>query len=135
MFLCVDPGIDTGWALFDGDTLRICGLGLPHPLPFLQFLEVLYIERPQVYPRSKTNPNDLITLAIQVGRIIERVGLPTQTVLPREWKGQVPKGVMCRRITQALTPQERALLPGLPPSKLHNVLDAVGIGLWKKGRL
>jgi hypothetical protein len=44
---------------------------------------------------------------------------------------------MLKRILSKLTDHELSLLKGLglPPSKEHNVIDAVGIGLWKVGRL
>src|SRR5262245_29015263 len=98
----------------------------------------IVIEIPQVYlgSKSKGNPNDLIRLAYAAGCLVgDRLGV--ETVWPRQWKGTIKKEAMLRRILSKLTPFELGMLQGLglPPSKEHNVTDAVGIGLWKLGRL
>ena len=93
---------------------------LPDSLP----LEVLVIERMQIYTRekSKGNPNDLIPLAMLAGAIMVRQ--PAGTVLlptPAQWKGQVPKDIHHARI--------RAKVPGLGRCS-KDAMDAVGLVLW-----
>lgn len=99
----------------------------------------LVIEIPQIYQRAyqKGDQNDLIWVAFEAGRMLQAIE-PTRyvTVLPREWKGQTPKDVMCRRIESKLGPLELERVK-LPKAKSlhHNVWDAVGIGLKYLGRL
>jgi hypothetical protein len=111
--------------------------------------------------KSGTDNNDLIHLAAVVAAICS--DYPPQrllVMLPHEWKGTIPKEVMHARATGAdlapprriaafggavasyraeggpvLTPAELAVIPKLPKSKLHNVLDAVCMGLVMCGRL
>jgi hypothetical protein len=141
MLLTIDPGTDTGWALWGPSGLELNGLmgcGLSDKkFPLYSGTAVVWIERPVVYPRSKVPPNDLIQLALTAGQIsgwYEARGCKTCYVQPADWKGQVPKAIHHRRIRAELSPAERKLLDDalatLAPSKRHNVLDAVGIGLW-----
>jgi len=147
--LAIDPGRDTGWAfLDDSGALLFCGLGTPpdsvgHPV---------IIERPQVYRgrSSKGDPNDLITLAIQVGQYkerCERAQSKVELVLPRDWKGTVDPDVLCHRVVTSLSPSERDCLiriitplarkpmtdEHLTAGKRHNVIDAVGLAKWSRG--
>lgn len=98
------------------------------------------VEFPRVYPGGRTRQaNDLITLAITTGRWIERaygLGCAVTRVEPRAWKGTAPKAVMGRRILASLSAPERKVIDALrlPPSKLHNVVDSVGLALWGAGR-
>lgn len=94
----------------------------------------LVIEKPQIYQgrKQKGDPNDLIDLAMVVGAWRHEHPY-TELVKPRQWKGQVPKAVMTKRILSKLTDAELAVLGDLKSN--HNVVDAVGIGLWKLGRL
>lgn len=149
MLLAIDPGQDTGWATFLDGQLSSCGLGPP---PVLRATCVV-IEKPQVYRgrASKGDPNDLISLAILVGQYTERYasrGVPVDHVIPHTWKGSLPPGVCLSRIVEALTWSERAVLDTvisplarkplgpdtLEEGKRHNVIDAVGIGLWSMKR-
>ena len=141
MYLAIDPGIDTGWASFaKNGSLLACSVGSP---PSCSGMVV--IEKPQIYPSrlSKGNPNDLITLALQVGRYIERLEAQGATVtlaLPHEWKGTIPKDIHHKRIVGYLTDAERQVIKtygaGVAAGKVHNMLDAVGLGKWafKVGR-
>lgn len=80
--------------------------------------------------------NDLIELAGVAGAV---VGLfadaSAVSYTPREHKGQVPKEVHNARVQKKLTPEERAAVEECAPSLMHNVWDAVGIGLFQLGRL
>lgn len=137
MLLAIDPGADTGWAYFEKKKLTKCGLGAP---PVVGVTEVL-IEKPTLYPRSKARSSDVITLAVRAGECggaYGSLGVAVEYVEPRTWKGQVPKDVHHARIWATLAQDERLVVDravsGLAPSKRHNVLDAVGLGLYGVGR-
>jgi hypothetical protein len=94
------------------------------------------VELPQVYDRrhSKGDPNDLIALATICGAIscqFPRV----RFVLPKEWGGQVRKEIKNARAWAKLTTEEQGRV-NFPSAKSlrHNVLDAVGIGIFAIGR-
>lgn len=154
LLLAIDPGVVTGWASFLSTTgeLYQCGLGADWPKTF-QYTAI--IEYPQVYPHtSAKQANDLIKLAIMVGEY--KVGLPgAELVLPHTWKGNTPKPVHHVRIWEDLAVRERARMASAggvedyiqkcyaytrgerktePASKVHNLFDAVGLGMWKFGR-
>jgi len=141
MILAIDPGLATGWAVIGEDgKLRKCGLGDP-PLEFNGHR--VLVERPQIYRgrTSKADPNDLITLAIQVGRYKERFmsrGCSVEEVIPHTWKGNVDPDILCNRIVASLSSEERALLDtsllSVAKGKQHNVIDAVGLGKWSVKR-
>lgn len=160
--LAIDPGENTGWALFDWHAtlspfnLIACGIG--HP-PF-GVAQKVFIEMPQFYPRGHKRPNDLIKLAFTAGRLVGASGVvemggpssgfPTGNgyeviyFLPHEWKGNLPKETCNNRARMRLQPDELAVLGacenviltygGGGKSVLHNVLDAIGIGLFAVGR-
>ncbi len=134
MLVAIDPGADTGWAAFDDGHLVQVGLGIPH------LGGDVIIELPQIYTRSKADPNDLITLAVKVGQLkadAERAGCKVYLVHPHTWKGNAPKAVMGKRIVSRLDDAELEVLARVKcaASKRHNVVDAVGIALWRLGRL
>lgn len=106
-------------------------------------------EWPQVYPSggARTNevdPNDLLPLAgvvcVVLGRFSgELMPIVCQSPRPREWIGNVPKStaageaLTCARgllITSCLSPAELKLVPNQ-----HDVVDAVGLGLFGLDRL
>lgn len=140
--LAIDPGVKaSAWALFEGGRLISRGklatadLRQPPVIPYLHPLMSVLIECPQVYTHGpQAAPGDLIDLAMIVGRLTQTfismghsvVGV----VLPRDWKGQVPKATHHARMTEALTDSEVSLLSRVD----HNVRDAVCLGLWFLGR-
>lgn len=141
--LAIDPGNDLGWALFEDGQLIFAGLNNPSTA-LLDGARAI-IERPQVYrsSQSKGDPNDLITLAIGVGQMKERLesrGVQVDLVLPTTWKGQTPKEIHHKRVLARLSPTEKTRLDGclscVARGVRHNVLDAVGLGLWflRRGR-
>ncbi len=137
-YLAIDPGIHTGWAVLDSaGTLHACGKG--EAFPILSNRAAI-IECPQVYRagKSKADPNNLITLAVRVGRYQERLiaaGVPCDLVLPAKWKGQLPKDTHHLRVDATLSERERhvvsqiARLPG-ERGYSEDVWDAVALAKW-----
>lgn len=138
--IAIDPGNCTGWATFHATTglLHYAGVTDVVSGSFTGYYTNLVIEIPQVYrtAQSKGDPNDLIKVAVQAGQWIERFrACEVKRVLPNEWKGQVPKSVHNKRVLACLTPEELERIAKLPESKAHNMIDAIGLGLWHFGRL
>lgn len=144
MHVSIDPGNVSGWALWERGALVACGLGDPRESEKHRIHEVdhVWIEWPVIYPRSRANPNDIKKLAGEAGRwagIYSVFVVETHFVEPAEWKGQTPKEKHHPRIWARLTSTEQGIVDkacrGVAPSKRHNVLDAVGIGLWVAKRM
>lgn len=97
-------------------------------------------EQMQVYRAGlqKGNPNDLLELSGVCGwaaALLEPESVVSY--LPRKWKGQVPKDVHHRRIKAEMSEVEHDALHAAkcPASLQHNILDAIGIGLFHLGRV
>lgn len=141
--IAIDPGKHTGWAAFYDGELGQAGVlteqAILKKTPLTGLLPgIAVIELPVIYPLGlgKGDPNDLIGLAVFVGDLrgfYRRRGFDTTLVTPRTWKGTVPKNIHNERVLAALTPTERARLPRRPRARDfdHNMLDAVGLGLWQ----
>lgn len=144
MLLAIDPGADTGWAAFDScRRLTACGLGDPviEAPPATRVL----IECPKLRPRGEKNPNAILLVARQAGEYAGAYRSAEVTYLtPNDWKGSTPKDISNARTWAKLDPLEQAICDrmfaaapgrnGMAPSKRHNVLDAIGIGLHGVGR-
>lgn len=138
-FLAIDPGISTGWCVLDETgTIVSCHSGNP-PLVMLGKIDEVVIERPQVYVRrnSKSDPNDLITLAIQVGRYTERFetrGARVFHVLPSLWKGQTTKDVCHAQWWPGFDAREQAMIKqrgqALSEKARGDMLDAICLAKW-----
>ncbi len=154
MLIAVDPGVRVaGVAVYEDGELSSAWLArgtgwlntaqavwndllLRYPLEILGGAS-LAIEVMQVYTQSKLkgDPNDLIDVSLMAGALVGTItlaypGVHITTYRPRQWKGQVPKSIMTRRIKKKLSPDERARME-LPGKDLqHNVYDAVGIGMY-----
>ncbi len=129
--LAIDPGVNVlGVALFVNGELWDCGL-FPVDSP-LRHADTIVIELPQIYraTRSKAPPEDILQLAFTVGKLAERFGQSVVLVRPREWKGTIPKEKHHPRILDKLSDAERARIPKLSKSLLHNVIDAIGLGQY-----
>lgn len=99
-------------------------------------LDRVVIEKPRVYPDMRgKDPNDLLDV---LGAGAAFAGLCRPAALmsryPSEWKGQVPKAVMNKRVLLALTEVERGCVEQAG-SKDHNTLDGIGLALEAVGRL
>ncbi len=137
----IDPSVDdakTGWARFERGQLVGCGLRLPDILAGHVVIEVPEYRRNST---KRVNPNDLIKLAVRVGELAATSRVfwfaSTQLVTPTEWKGNTPKDIHGLRIIRALSLKELAVYEEVKcaASLRHNVVDAIGLGLWRVGRL
>lgn len=149
MLCAIDPGLrHCGVALFGNDSLLRSATVVNSPAVgrgpaawnqmalavahwVAGFLAV--IEVPRIYPRGdqrKGDLNDLLEVAGVVGAIAGRAH-NVIGVYPADWKGQVPKNVMNKRVLGLLSAAERSRITSFD----HNALDAVGIGLHHLGRL
>lgn len=142
--LALDPGECTGFAVFQDGVLRWAGVTtLLETLAFRP--DRLVIEIPNAHEskgekRSKRDPQAIVTLAITCGQWIRHISAPdTVRLFPSVWKGQVPKTAHNARVLACLAPHELQAFhfytDGLAASKLHNVIDAVGLGLFNLGRM
>jgi hypothetical protein len=136
--LSIDPGETTGWAFFVDGCLSSAGCGDKADLPNMR-LQHAVIELPDYFP-GKTHVRSIITLSVRVGwlqRLCEERGARVELAWPQTWKGSVPKKIHHKRLLAVLESDEIELLPKRPRAKNydHNLLDAVGIGLWKLGRI
>lgn len=142
MLIAVDPGVHAcGVAWFDEGVLLRAEYRT-EPLaggvfPIGDMPKTTCIcEIPQVYAGDGAKKAAaLIDLAVAAGRMTGQ--LETKYVRPASWKGQVPKDIHHARVRACLTEAERAVLGACDcsKSKLHNVLDAIGLGLKTLGRM
>lgn len=136
MLIAIDPGVQKcGFAFYQNTKLVKAGY---EPDSAIWAADVLIIEMPRIYPGSgqqKGDLNDLLDLAAVVGRLESTYSVNSRLrVFPAQWKGQVPKKIMNARVLSKLSIEERLVIPEIGV-KVHNVIDAVGIGLWYLGRL
>jgi hypothetical protein len=102
----------------------------------------MVLEVPQIYAGGgKGDPNDLVDIAVAGGVVVGRCTRENtdQDIVycrPRDWKGQRPKAVDNRYTLGILEESEVAIFDacGVTAGLKHNVIDAIGIGLWKLGR-
>jgi hypothetical protein len=143
----IDPGMSTGVAEFQNEVLLNVGLikfecCRQYTKDLFRLMDVakperVVIEIPKIYPfkNQKGDQNDLIKLAVQAGICIAAASpfCHVEEVHPQEWKGQRPKEVDNKHTLSLLyDPVELDVFNSLQISKnlRHNVLDAIGIGLW-----
>jgi len=131
--IAVDPGRNAGIAEFlDGRLVRAWLMRAHEPITYRDGDKAV-CEKPLVYRigAGKGDPSGMIKTGMSGARILALFPESSIThVPPSRWKAQVPKALMCTRVLDRLTDDERALVPGN-----HNVLDAVGIGLFSLGRM
>lgn len=162
--LAIDPGIrGCGCAFFDGGRLTkaayvknpmkegntaaaaraMAGAVLELFVPYGAVVNAIALEWPRIYASriragaTKADPNDLLGLAAVDAAIAMLLRYAhVDCFAPSDWKGQLPKAAAETRIRGRLSEAELAVLDAAdaPPSLLHNVVDAVGIGLHRLGR-
>lgn len=136
-FIAVDPGDNAGIATFhDGrlasielvkDAVERCWRwkgqkGLP-----------VICEMPEKFFNSPASVQSLLTLSFTAGYLVSALHPSwVRKVTPREWKGQRPKAVDNALVQHLLNDQERHILRAsrISETQKHNVVDAIGIGLW-----
>ncbi len=101
---------------------------------------LIVVEYPEQYAINPTPRAPVQGLACTGGGLVSALKRESNRVkflLPKEWKGQVPKDIMLDRIVNRLQPSERTLLEAQKfiKSKKHNVIDAIGLGLHMLDRL
>jgi hypothetical protein len=144
--VAIDPGENTGGAYFVDGVLVWSGLlslldGAHTAMRADRLaIEVMYIHqndlRGQSAPVVAKRMNDLLSVNIHAGQWIRSINAAhTRRLFPHQWKGGLDKATHQPRILDALTPDERATIPKLAASKLHNVIDAIGIGLFALERM
>jgi hypothetical protein len=156
ILVAIDPGEDAGVAVFvggrlvaarlvDGRTAR--GVVTHADLVDVSGPAEVVVELPQAYTggRSRAPIHDLVTLAYRAGRLAQaaeaalRPGVrevTTETVWPAQWKGSVDKRVVNARVAALLNEAETAAVRAAAAgARAHNVLDAVGLGLWRLKRM
>jgi hypothetical protein len=150
MLLAIDPGADSGWAVYDScRRLEACGLGdsfAPFVGSSLLPSKVL-IECAELRGRKDPNPNSILLMARNAGEhagLWKSKGVEVVYLEPNSWKGSTPKLIDHARTWGKLDENERGVVDrcfstapgrnGMAPGKRHNVLDAVGIGLFGVGR-
>ena len=149
MLLAIDPGAESGWAIFDScRRLASCGLydGDRHVTrPVVDPGSRALIESPRLRPRGEKNPNAILTLARNAGEWGGRYEhCEVEYLAPNDWKGSLRKETSHARVWAKLDEKERGVVDayfrgapgrnGLAPSLRHNVLDAIGLGLHGVGR-
>ena len=142
--LTIDQGTkEMGWALWEDNELQICGIArgqnwVEAVLALPKFtIERLTIEDQQIYRKSPINAHSLLAVARVVGAVVAYYQFPKFVLVPpAKWKGQLPKDVCNRRTLSKLTDSElyQVEVAPCPASLKHNLLDAVGIGLWASRR-
>lgn len=88
---------------------------------------------------SRSNPEDLIQVSTVAAATVGALSSDPRFLRPEQWKATVPQNILENRIHRVLVPRESAVWndaqKGFPGSLAHNVLDAVGIGLFATGRM
>ena len=150
--ISIDPGYRyLGFAVWGGDELLKAGLlkASPssewdrwdgQPPSFVEIGDLILntewsqryaiIEFPKVY-RTTPNADSIVRLAAACGAytgILQAAGFQVEWVEPRAWKGTVPKDIMYKRILAKVPKSKYTVIDKIHD---HNVVDAVGIGLWK----
>lgn len=155
--LAIDPGYRYfGYSIFCGPAIAKAGLSQAdkaedwdrwtgQPPNFLALTDIILntewstkhaiIEFPKVH-RDTPNAESIVRLASACGAytaLLQAAGFAVEWVEPRAWKGTVPKDIMYKRILAKVPESEYTCIDRIHD---HNVIDAVGIGLWKikKGR-
>jgi len=144
MRISIDPGAVTGWAIW-GPKSQLESSGITQGvIPGLWngvAISHIVIERPHS-GKTQARAKDVITLAVRAGEwggICRWLwGAEPDYVEPSTWKGSLSKERTQALVWAHLTPDERAILAKageqMAPSKRHNMLDAIGIGLWAAKR-
>lgn len=90
-------------------------------------------ECPEVYPgkHQKGRQSDVVELALVTGAVGALVQPETITIyLPKEWKRNVPKEIVEKRVNRRLYDEEKERIEWCKATTLwHNIYDGIGIGM------
>lgn len=155
LLVVFDPGGKLGYAVFEHGKLVDCGYGKHHKFldkPVWKYRAggVFLVERPKSYPgrKSKQDPNALMQTDFRAGELTQLYRmcgyLLEEVCPPNAWKGNIgkPEGdeqyEIEARVLERLDEGELALLyanSSARSDKLDdNMIDAIGIGLWRLKR-
>ena len=144
MYFVIDPGLSSGWSIWDKKwNLLKFGIVSGRGEDWREKMESVskrlriisrkykatktYIEQPRVFQGEfgsmVARRGDVVKLSMIVGQIAGRVGTPVEYVEIYDWKGNLPKDIVEKRV--------RRLLPGVK-ARSHEV-DSIGMGLFLKG--
>lgn len=138
MIIAIDPGVQfCGVAFFSAaGKLWHCELrSSERPLEPSKEAKV-FVERMVVYPGGRFSA-DLLDVSYAAGRMTANFAQSAITKVPaRDWKGQLPRAVEQARTLAALTSGETRVLDSArcQASLRHNILSAIGLGLYAVGR-
>lgn len=108
--------------------------GGPRVRPPMPREALVVVERQFVVPGSRVPPADIIELSWAAGECSMHFDR-CEKVSVNRWKGQTPKRVCHGWVMDELSDAEKYVLVGLSKTQWVEVLDAVGIALWRVGRL
>ena len=155
--LSVDPGLHgLGCGLWEGGDL-VAGWYLPGPstgptrgpgrwravveaglVPVGVELTVhLVVEVMQIYPHMKGDPDDILEVQGVAGALSSaRPWGEVTGYTGRQWKNQVPQGVLAARVEAYLTGRGWSdRLHPCPKDRRHDMLHGVGVGLHHLGHM
>lgn len=139
--LTVDPGMNTGWALWGDSNLLKYGQFMQKHLALEEDLKNLfnnfknliqetkphrvYLEYPGVWQNSyvsmaAVNSGDLLKLAAIVGGYASLSNCSVHFISPNTWKGQLSKDAVKFRVNRSTGISEKS----------SHINDAIGIGLF-----
>ena len=138
-----------GWAVYRHSLMVDCGLwreaskNRSGAVVVFPLVSKAVVEMAQAYQSNKqsvpADPNDLIAISTRGGWLAGKMApnAELETWQPFKWKGNIPGDTMSERIVDKLSGPELRILErcGAPPYLLHNVVDAVGMGLREANRL
>lgn len=103
------------------------------------YVLIEYPEQYQYSPVPRGNVQDLAFTAGALSLFFEMTfdNARVDLILPKIWKRQVPKDIFLNRILSRLSEEELEILESknYPKSVEHNVIDAIGLGLYLCRRL
>jgi hypothetical protein len=116
-----------------------CLTGMHPEEIFRHSVRQVVVEEMEYHPnRDTSHPNDLLAvqwMGATLGGVLHNHADGPIPVPARVWKKQVPKKIHHPRILAKLSAVERDAMDSKLTKKFRtDMLDAIGIGLWKLGR-
>lgn len=123
LIIGIDPGVKYfAFAIFQNARLIDYGTR-PADVSIEGKFDKAVVEVPRIYPRGHPRPNNIVDLAYSAGLVLGSINSGCKEIVyPQKWKGQLKK-------TQTKEIIKRILL-NLTDIRDHNIMDAIGIGLY-----